>query len=121
MIVPGSFYISFKLDVRSYKDKKGTIVPNIGRKINIINNPSIFNHNTTVTIGEFLTTKYALVLDLRGSYDDSFHGNGLKLKDEMTVEINQIASGSGKLRLYVFLVQDAQIGIQKLGVTGDSY
>ena len=26
-----------------------------------------FNHNTTVTIGEFLTTKYALVLDLRGS------------------------------------------------------
>ena len=121
MIVPGSFYISCKLDVRSYKDKKGTIVPNIGRKINIINNPSIFNHNTTVTIGEFLTTKYALVLDLRGSYDDSLHGNELELKDEMTVEIKRITSGSGKLRLHVFLVQDAQIGIQKLRVTGDSY
>ena len=80
-----------------------------------------FNHDTTVTIGEFLTTKYALVLDLRGSYDDSHHGNGLELKDEMTVEINQIASGSGKLRLNVFLVQDAQIGIQKLRITGDSY
>ena len=80
-----------------------------------------FNHNTTVTIGEFLTTKYALVLDLRGSYDDSLHGNGLELKDEMTVEIKRIASGSGKLRLYVFLVQDAQIGIQKLRFTGDSY
>ena len=26
-----------------------------------------FNHDTTVTIGEFLTTKYALVLDLRRS------------------------------------------------------
>ena len=79
------------------------------------------NHNTTVTIGEFLTTKYALVLDLRGSYDDSLHGNELELKDEMTVEIKRITSGSGKLRLHVFLVQDAQIGIQKLRVTGDSY
>lgn len=80
-----------------------------------------FNHNTTVTIGEFLTTKYALVLDLRGSYDDGLHGNGLELKDEMTVEIKRIASGSGKLRLYVFLVQDAQIGIQESRFTGDSY
>ena len=33
MIVPGSFYISFKLDVNSDKDKKPTIVKNIGRKI----------------------------------------------------------------------------------------
>ena len=33
MIVPGSFYISFKLDVKSDKDKKPTIVQNIGRKI----------------------------------------------------------------------------------------
>ena len=58
-----------------------------------------FNHNTTVTIGEFLTTKYALVLDLRGSYDDGLHGNGLELRDEMTIEIKRIASGSCKLRL----------------------
>ena len=33
MIVPGSFYISFKPDVKSDKDKKRTVVPNIGRKI----------------------------------------------------------------------------------------
>ena len=33
MIVPGSLYISFKLDVKSEKDKKRTIVQNIGRKI----------------------------------------------------------------------------------------
>ena len=79
-----------------------------------------FNHNTTVTIGEFLTTKYALVFDLRGSYDDGLHGNGLELKDEMTVEIKRIASESGKLRLYVFLVRDAQIGIQESRFTGDS-
>ena len=79
------------------------------------------NHNTTVTIGEFLTTKYALVLDLRGSYDNGLHGNGLELRDEMTIEIKRIASGGGKLRLYVFLVQDAQVGIQDLRFTGDSY
>ena len=33
MIMPGRFYISFELDVKSDKDKKRTIVPNIGRKI----------------------------------------------------------------------------------------
>ena len=33
MIVPGSFYFSFKLDVKSDQDKKRTIVQNIGRKI----------------------------------------------------------------------------------------
>ena len=33
IIAPGSFYISFKLDVKSDKRKKRTIVPNIGRKI----------------------------------------------------------------------------------------
>ena len=32
MIVPGSFYISFKLDVKSDKDKKPTIVQNIGER-----------------------------------------------------------------------------------------
>ena len=52
------------------------------------------NHNTTVTNGEFLTTKYALVLDLRGSYDNGLHGNGLELRDEMTIEIKRIASGA---------------------------
>ena len=78
----------------------------------------IFNRNTTVTIGEFLTTKYALVFDLRGSYDDALHENGLELKDEMTM---QISSGIGKLRLYDFLVQDAQLGIQESRFTGDSY
>ena len=80
-----------------------------------------FNHNTTISIGEFLTSKYALVLDLRGSYDETLHGNRLELKDEMTIEIKRIASGSGKLRLYVFLVQDSQIGIQNLRFTGDLY
>ena len=80
-----------------------------------------FNHNTTVTIGEFLTSKYALVLDLRWSYEDALHRNGLKLRTEMTVEIMRIASGSGKLRLYVFLVQDAQVGIQDSRFTGESY
>ena len=80
-----------------------------------------FNHNTTATIGEFLTSKYALVLDFRGSYDDGLHGNGLELRDVMTVEIKRIASGSGKLRFYVFLVQDAQVSIQDSRFTSDSY
>ena len=37
------------------------------------------------------------------------------------MEIKRIASGSGELRLYVFLVQDAQVGIQDSRFTGESY
>ena len=33
MIVPGSFFISFKLDLSSKKDENRFVVPNIGRKI----------------------------------------------------------------------------------------
>ena len=59
-----------------------------------------------VTIGEFLTTNYALCLDFRPSVDSKLHENGLKLNDELKIEIKRAASGAGDLNLHVFLFKD---------------
>lgn len=67
-------------------------------------------------MGEFLTEKYALCLDLRPSIDKTIHGNGVVLQNTaegLTIEINRVAgAGGGKLKLHVFLLQDAQLNIE---------
>jgi len=72
------------------------------------------------SMGEFLTEKYALLLDLRPSIDKKMHGNGVELRnttDGLTIEIHRVP-GSGRaqgaaaaesLNLHVFLLQDAQL------------
>ena len=52
MIVPGSFYISFKLDVKSDKDKTRTIVQNIRRKI-VIKMVILFEGKEIVSIEDY--------------------------------------------------------------------
>jgi hypothetical protein len=70
-----------------------------------------------VSLGEFLTEKYALVLDLRPSVDSKLHGNGTSLintSEGVTLQINRVASTpgtAGKLGLHVFVLSDAQLNI----------
>lgn len=68
-----------------------------------------------VTLGDFLTEKYALCIDLRPSTDPSQHGNGVNLQNTsegITLEIHRVAgTGSGKLNLHVFVFQDAQLNL----------
>jgi len=63
-------------------------------------------------MGEFLTEKYALCLDLRPSIDARMHGNGFELKnttDGFTIELQRVARvTTGNINLHVFLLQDAQ-------------
>ena len=70
-----------------------------------------------VTIGEFLTSKYALCLDLRPSIDKTLHGAGLRLENTsegLKIELHRTpaSGGTGKLHLHIFLLQDAQLNIQ---------
>ena len=70
-----------------------------------------------VTMGEFLTSKYALCLDLRPSIDKTLHGSGIRLENTaegLTIQLHRTAatSGTGKLHLHIFLLQDAQLNIQ---------
>ena len=73
-------------------------------------------HENGVSMGEFLTEKYALCLDLRPSVDETRHGNGIELRNTtegLTIEIHRVAtSGTEKLHLHMFLLQDAQLNIE---------
>ena len=74
----------------------------------------LFNENG-VSLGDFLTEKYALCFDLQSSVDHTLHGNGANLQNTsegVTLEIHRVAgSGNGKLNLHVFVFQDAQLNI----------
>ena len=71
----------------------------------------LFDGNSSVTIGEFLTTKYGLCLDFRPSTDFKLHGNGHKLEKELKIEINRAPTGNGDLILHIFLLKDGHLNI----------
>ena len=65
-----------------------------------------------ISLGGFLTNKYALWLDLRSTDDDRFHGNGRRISEEMTIQFQKEAEAAGPLNIYVYLICDAELDIQ---------
>ena len=68
-----------------------------------------------VTQGAFLTTKYALWLDLRTSDDDYLHGSGRRVENAsegITIQIAKEAEAAGALNIYIYVVMDAQLNIE---------
>lgn len=76
----------------------------------------MFYDSNGVSLGDFLTEKYALCIDLRPSTDPTLHGNGANLhntSEGVTLEIHRVAgTGNGKLNLHIFAFQDAQLNIE---------
>ena len=67
-----------------------------------------------VSLGEFLTTKFALWLDLRTTDDDQLHGSGRRIENAsegMTIQIAKTAETAGALNIYLYLIMDAQLNI----------
>ena len=68
-----------------------------------------------VNLGEFLTSKYSLWLDLRTSDDDRLHGSGRRIENAsegITIQITKKAEAAGALNIYLFVVMDAQLNIE---------
>ena len=68
-----------------------------------------------VNLGEFLTSKYSLWLDLRTSDDDSPHCSGRRIENAsegITIQITKKAEATGALNIYLFVIMDAQINIE---------
>ena len=77
-----------------------------------------------VSLGEYLTSKYALWLDLRSTDDDKLHGSGRHLEsvnDGVSVAIIKEQEAEGPLDVYVFIVMDAQINIENGRYVGAVY
>ena len=65
-----------------------------------------------VNLGEFLTSKYSVWLDLRTSDDDRLHGSGCRIENAsegITIQITKKAKAAGALNIYLFVVMDAVI------------
>jgi hypothetical protein len=65
-----------------------------------------------VSLGEYLTTKYALWLDMRSTDDNSLHGTGRKIEgasQSIQIEIEKTAETAGALDAHIFYISDAKI------------
>ena len=71
--------------------------------------------DSDVSLGDFLTTEYCLWIDCRSSKDTVLHGSGTRLintSDGITLAIERNADGTGALKCYVYILQDAQLNFQ---------
>ena len=63
-----------------------------------------------VSLGEFLTSKFALWLDLRTTDDDRLHGSGRRIENAsegVTIQLTKTAEAAGALNIYLYIIMDA--------------
>ena len=67
------------------------------------------------SLGEFLTNKYTMWLDLRTRDDDQLHGSGRcaeNASEGITIQITKDADGTGAITGYLFIFIDGQLNIK---------
>mgnify|MGYP000876602112 CR=1 FL=1 len=70
---------------------------------------------TNVILEKYLTTNYALWLDLRSTDDNSLHGSGRRIENAsegITIQITKDAGNDKPINIYLFVIQDAQINFE---------
>ena len=69
-----------------------------------------------ISLGEFLTTKHCLWLDLRTTDDDQLHGRGRQVENAsegVTIQITKKAETAGALNICLYVLMDAQLNIEE--------
>ena len=68
-----------------------------------------------LSVGEYLTDKYALWLDFRMIDENNLHGMGGRIEnvsEGISLQIEKKAESAGNLDGYIYLIMDAQLNIQ---------
>ena len=68
-----------------------------------------------LSVGEYLTDKYALWLDFRTIDENTLHGMGRRIENALegiTLQIEKTAESAGNLNAYIYFIMDAQLNIQ---------
>ena len=68
-----------------------------------------------VNLAGYLTSKYALWLDLRTTDDNKLHGSGRRVENAsegITIQITKKAEAAGALNTYLYIIMDAQLNIE---------
>ena len=77
-----------------------------------------------VSLGEFLTSKFALWLDLRTTVDDLLHGSGRRIENAsegVTIQLTKTAEAAGTLNIYLYIIMDAQLNLEDGGFVSAVY
>ena len=67
-----------------------------------------------LSVGEYLTDKYALWLDFRRINENALHRIGRRIENSLegvTLQIEKSAESAGALKAYIYLIMDAQWNI----------
>ena len=70
---------------------------------------------TDVSLGEFLTSKFVLWLDLRSTDNDRLHGTGRCIENAsegVTIQLTKTAEAAGALNIYLYIIMDAQLNLE---------
>ena len=68
-----------------------------------------------LSLGKYLTDRYALWLDFRTIDENKLHRTGRKIEnapESITLQIEKKAESTGALNAYIYLIMDAQLNIQ---------
>ena len=68
-----------------------------------------------LSLGEYLTDRYALWLDFRTIDENELHVTGRRIENAsegITLQIEKKAESAGALNAYIYLIMDAQLNIQ---------
>ena len=68
-----------------------------------------------LSVGEYLTDKYALWLDFRTIDENTLHGMGRRIENAsegIILQIEKNAESAGNLNAYIYIIMDAQLNIQ---------
>ena len=70
-----------------------------------------------LSVGEYLTNKYALWLDFRMIDENFIHGTGRRIENAsegISLQIEKTAKTAGALNVFIYLIMDAQLNIQNV-------
>ena len=68
-----------------------------------------------VSLGEYLTDKYAIWLDFRMTDENALHGTGRRIENAsegITLQSEKKEESAGALNAYIYLIMDAQLNIK---------
>ena len=68
-----------------------------------------------LSVGEYLTDKYALCLDFRMIDENTLHGTSRRIGnalEEITLQIEKKVESAENLNAYIYLIMDAKLNIQ---------
>ena len=94
------------------------------QKDNDVNEVQVQLQLQDLSVGEYLTNKYALWLDFRTIDENALHRMGRKIEnasEEITLQIEKKLETAGALSAYIYLIMDAQLNFQNSAFVSTLY